>query len=224
MSGRISIGLWNSSLCFMFDTPIMSKQSCSWSFTFCLTAPVHITTFHSLHSKGKENFLRNVVKAGFLQHTRLGSFSPHNFKNRRPSSQFGSNALRTGNEVVEPAAQKHKEYSWRFPKKEAQENVLFVHQHYFCILWRVQSCLLFLVWPTYHQFLTGHTSESSSTPVFWQAISGQVMGAPPPSVMARRTYCCKHWRGRNNTDIEQQCCNASQRSCPWKMQSACNNI
>lgn len=35
-------------------------------------------------------------------------------------------------------------------------------------------------------------SESKSAPDFWQLISGQVIGAPPPSTMASWTYCCKH--------------------------------
>lgn len=44
----------------------------------------------------------------------------------------------------------------------------------------------------------GHTSESCSTPVIWQAISGQVMGVPPPSIMAKWTYCFKHWGEKND--------------------------
>lgn len=63
------------------------------------------------------------------------------------------------------------------------------------------SCLHFI--SSHHFFCyvhccTGRTSESSSTPVFRHAMSGQVIGAPPPSIMASWTYCCKHWRGKKD--------------------------
>lgn len=95
-----------------------------------------------------------------------------------------------------------------------------VHHCYYSILRPLENlcCLVCLMTYIQHWFGTEHTSESSSTPVSWQAISGQVMGAPPPSMMASWTYCCKHWRGSTAALI---CVfvlytNTLQMACPCK--------